>query len=262
MNIEEVCHHVMTSKEVIVPKNAAFIGGSTDDFLSVGCAVFRELVHSTQLNPDSRVLDIGCGLGRVAYPLAYYLKNGRYVGLEVVKDSVEFCQKNIAPIAAPNVDFEFIHTDIHNTFYNSSAKDDLINYNFPDLGEFDVVFMSSVCTHLINEDLLHYFKLVQKWTRSGGDFLATWFLIDNLAKEQLLNPINSVTLNFDLTSEGPDYFLKGQNKSTAAVAYDIDYVLALYEAHSFKISSSYLGPWSGVKRHIGAYQDLIVARKN
>ena len=263
MNIEELCQHVMTSKEVIIPKNAALIGGSRDNFLSVGCDIFRELVRSTQLNPNSKVLDIGSGLGRVAYPLAYYLENGHYVGLEVIKDSVDFCQKNILPLTAPNSHFEFIHTDIHNTFYNPSAKSNLTHYNFPDLGEFDVVFMSSVCTHLINEDLQHYFKLIQKWTRSGGDFMATWFLIDSLAKEQLLNSINSTTLPFDLSGEGPDYFLKGQNKSTGAVAYDMDYVLALYKSHSFDtISNMYLGPWSGIKRNVGAFQDLIVARKS
>ncbi len=263
MDIEELCQHVMTSKEVIVPKNAALIGGSRDNFLSVGCAVFQELTRSTQLSPDSRVLDIGSGLGRVAYPLACYLKDGHYVGLEIVKDSVDFCQENIVPLTGPNSHFKFIHTDIHNTFYNPSAECELANYSFPDLGEFDVVFMSSVCTHLNNEDLLHYFKQIQQWTRSGGDFLATWFLVDDLAREQLLNPIKSHALPFDLSGKGPDYFLKNQDKSTAAVSYDVDYVLDLYKSHSFStISTMYLGPWSGVERQIGAFQDLIVARKD
>ena len=263
MHIEELCQHVMTSKEVIVPENAALIGGTRDNFLSVGCAVFSELIRSTQLSPNSRVLDIGSGLGRVAYPLAYYLKDGHYVGLEIVKDSVDFCQKNIIPLTAPNSHFEFIHTDIHNTFYNPSAEYELANYNFPDLGEFDVVFMSSVCTHLNNEDLLLYFKHIQQWTRSGGDFLATWFLVDDLAREQLLNPNKSHALPFDLSGKGPDYFLKNLGKSTDAVSYDVDYVLDLYKSHSLStISTMYLGPWSGVERQIGAFQDLIVARKD
>ena len=37
------------------------------------------------LKPEHRVLDIGCGVGRVALPLTRYLTSGTYDGFDIVK---------------------------------------------------------------------------------------------------------------------------------------------------------------------------------
>ena len=132
MNVNALCEVIMSSDKIVIPDNAEFTGGSRQDFLSVGCSVFRELVRTTALTPSSRVLEIGSGLGRVAYPLALYLKDGHYTGLEIVKNSVEFCARHVTPLAAPTSRFEFIHLDVHNEFYNPDAKTRLADYAFPE----------------------------------------------------------------------------------------------------------------------------------
>jgi SAM-dependent methyltransferase len=68
------------------------------EFVSVGrefTGYFRNLGH---LRPDQRVLDIGCGPGRMAIPLTSFLSaDGSYEGVDAWSDAVEWCEKNITP---------------------------------------------------------------------------------------------------------------------------------------------------------------------
>lgn len=258
MNLDALCELIVSSDRIVVPGNAELTGGSRDDFLSVGCSVLRELVRTTALTPGSRVLEIGSGLGRIAYPLTFYLSNGQYVGLEIVKQSVDFCAQHVAPLAKAR--FDFLHVDIHNEFYNPASEKRLADYVFPELGEFDVVFMSSVCTHLNDQELDIYLDKAAQWTRRGGDFWATFFLIDSSVECQLAEYRSETSLPFDLSSQGPDYYLDSR-RSTVAVAYRTDYIRSLYSAHGFSLKSLDLGVWSGAKRNYAGYQDLIVATK-
>src|SRR5579862_1080583 len=63
------------------------------DFLAIGDEFFGYFNALADLKPDERVLDIGCGTGRMARPLAGYLKKGSYYGIDIVKSSVEWCQQ-------------------------------------------------------------------------------------------------------------------------------------------------------------------------
>ena len=89
MDFEALRQRIVSSDKILVPDNAAFTGGTREDFVDVGCAVLGDLI-ARGLKPDSRVLEIGSGLGRIAYPMTFFLDEGEYVGLEIVKDSVEF----------------------------------------------------------------------------------------------------------------------------------------------------------------------------
>src|SRR5690349_11468468 len=55
------------------------IGG---DFDAIGI-LERELLIQQGLHPDGCVIDVGCGSGRLARPLAEYLQ-GSYLGIDVV----------------------------------------------------------------------------------------------------------------------------------------------------------------------------------
>lgn len=260
MNLDALWRRIMSCDKIVVPDNAAFTGGCRDDFLTVGCSIVSDLIRTTGLTPSSKMLEIGSGLGRIAYPLAFYLEDGHYVGLEIVQDSVAFSARHVTPLSAPGARFDFVHIDIHNEFYNPSAAKRLAEYVFPELGQFDVVFMSSVCTHLNDKELRLYLERAAQWTRYDGDFWATFFLVDRAAERRLLHQKASSSLPFDLSSAGPDYYLD-DNRSTVAVAYRVDYVRSLYADYALSIQSLDLGTWSGVNRDYGGYQDLVVAKR-
>jgi SAM-dependent methyltransferase len=64
------------------------------------------------LRSDSNVLEIGCGLGRTAFPLRYALiGGGTYDGFEIAAEKVQFLRRTFEP-TYPN--FRFHRADVYN----------------------------------------------------------------------------------------------------------------------------------------------------
>ena len=57
-----------------MPRGLSFVG--CGDFEQIGREYLGHFKELGGLRPDSRVLDIGCGIGRMAIPLMDYLDNG------------------------------------------------------------------------------------------------------------------------------------------------------------------------------------------
>lgn len=148
------------------------VGGG--DFRKIGEDLAALLIRHG-LRPDHRVLDIGCGVGRVAIPLTRYLTSGTYDGFDVVKRSIRWCRRNLTP-AHPN--FRFALADVYNSHYNRRGIS-ASQYRFPYAGaSFDFVFATSVFTHLDPAAARNYLREAQRVLRPGGTFLATFFLLD------------------------------------------------------------------------------------
>ncbi len=66
------------------------IGGEFDAMGSIQC----DLLIANGLAPDGFVIDIGCGSGRLARPLAAYLdERGSYLGTDVVPDLLDYARR-------------------------------------------------------------------------------------------------------------------------------------------------------------------------
>src|SRR5438045_2254960 len=76
------------------PMRLRFVGAG--DFRAVGDEMVNLLTNVGGLQPGDRVLDIGCGAGRVALPLTRVLTS-TYDGFDVVKFAVRWCQRNLTP---------------------------------------------------------------------------------------------------------------------------------------------------------------------
>jgi methylase of polypeptide subunit release factors len=74
----------MLKKEnpMVPPQWKIFVGGG--DFEAIGKTFFHYFRELGQLKPDEKVLDLGCGQGRMAIPLTSYLQSGQYGGLDTV----------------------------------------------------------------------------------------------------------------------------------------------------------------------------------
>ncbi|NIP28414.1 MAG: class I SAM-dependent methyltransferase, partial [Phycisphaerae bacterium] len=73
------------------------------------------LVQHAGLAPNSDVLEIGCGCGRVAFPMAVFLEGGTYTGADIEEVSLESCRKN-AFLASRHMHFDLLN--VHNAEYN------------------------------------------------------------------------------------------------------------------------------------------------
>ena len=163
----------------LVPPRRLQLSVGEGDFGAIGDEFLSHLVGRCGLKPDDRVLDVGCGIGRLARPLAGYLSiDGAYAGFDVSADAIAWCTRRYRHY--PN--FHFVHADVRNARYNPAGTAAAVEYQFPfDDGAFDVVVLMSVLTHLTADETLHYLGQVRRVLARGGRMLATVFVLDDEA---------------------------------------------------------------------------------
>jgi SAM-dependent methyltransferase len=234
-------------------RDSIFVGGM-DDFIAVGdefVCLFREVGG---LQPDECVLDVGCGIGRMALPLTKYLNaQSRYEGFDIVKEGIDWCTANITP-RFPN--FHFQLADVYNKYYLLDGHYKASEYRFPfkDAG-FDFVFLTSVFTHMLPADVEHYLSEITRVLKPGGRCFATFFLW-NAEAPQL---IAAGKAHFQFQHERGVYRVQQADRPEAAVCYDEDYVLNMFEQQQLTVQVK-PGAWSGRTQFLSG-QDLIIARK-
>src|SRR5689334_20530593 len=80
----------------VPPKERNFVGDG--DYKAIGIEFLRHFVRLGGLRSTDRVLDIGCGIGRMALPLTLWLDpaKGTYEGVDVVADGIAWCEETIS----------------------------------------------------------------------------------------------------------------------------------------------------------------------
>lgn len=84
-------------------------------FKAVGKLAVSRFVRECNLKPSETILDVGCGVGRIAIPLTSYLKTGRYEGFDIIPNSIDWCCQHISP-QYPHFQFKLL--DIYNPTYH------------------------------------------------------------------------------------------------------------------------------------------------
>ena len=234
----------------VAPGYGGLIGEG--DFDAVGqefLAYFRDLGH---LEPTERVLDIGCGLGRMAAPLTTYLTSGTYRGFDVARLGVESCKRRF--VSFPQ--FGFDHVDVFNGKYNPKGKVRPSEFGFPYAdAEFDFAFACSVFTHMLSADVERYLRETARVLEPGGRFLATWFLITPESSTLIEQRQSEIAF----AERCGDVWLADAREPETAVAYELTLVRDLYDRAGLEIEEPIRhGTWpDGVGL---SYQDLVIAR--
>jgi hypothetical protein len=71
-------------------------GGGREGFLRVGFEFLGHIIHKLNLSTLSRVLDMGCGAGQMAYALAHYrVSNAVNEGFDVCEESIDWANREI-----------------------------------------------------------------------------------------------------------------------------------------------------------------------
>lgn len=130
------------------------------------------------LLPSSRVLDIGCGCGRIAAALTRRLSaDGSYDGFDVARAPVEWCQRAITS-RFPN--FRFVWADTFSRRYNPASEDGAPTSRFPyPDNQFDLVFAGSVYTHMLPDEVAQYLRETNRVLKPGGRSLSTFCLLND-----------------------------------------------------------------------------------
>lgn len=149
-------------------------------FESFGKILAEELANRSGLNRDSKVLEIGCGCGRFAFGLSDVLEDGAYTGIDIDAPSIVSAKNNTF---LQRKKFRFEHLDVHNAEYNPTGKVSANEYRFEfDDNSFDVVFLVSVFTHMLPDDVKNYIKEIGRMLKPGGHLMFTTFVMDSGTK--------------------------------------------------------------------------------
>lgn len=107
--------HLAGNRFMPVPPPALMFCGD-GDFRAIGAEFLERLVEDAGLEPGHRVLDIGCGIGRLALPLTQYLDEaGSYDGVDPVEAGIAWCRNTVTPVY-PRARFH--HIDMEHPLYN------------------------------------------------------------------------------------------------------------------------------------------------
>jgi len=239
---------------LVPPKGKIFIGRG--DFEKTGNTFFEYFKKYGQLTPQSHILDVGSGIGRMAVPFTKFIdKNGVYNGFDIVKQGVEWCSENITA-KFPN--FTFTWTPLKNDLYNLDTKDNASQFKFPYQDNYyDFVFLTSVFTHMLPNDVENYISEIKRVLKRDKTFFASFFILDEESEQSMfVKGSKSFKYNFG------NYSVMDKNVMEANVAYKKDYIYNLLESHGLEITHFMRGYWSGaVPSGINEHQDHIIFKK-
>ncbi|PIQ75854.1 hypothetical protein COU78_01850 [Candidatus Peregrinibacteria bacterium CG10_big_fil_rev_8_21_14_0_10_49_24] len=141
-----------------------------DGVYDLGQQEVQELFNKGIVSEGDSILDIGCGIGRLAVHLAQ--RNVTYVGIDPIRKCIEFAHESFADY--PNCSFH--HIDLQNSFYNLSGTDPaLLRLPLKD-ASFDAVLAVSLFTHFESSaECQRYVREVHRVLRERGSFYSTWF---------------------------------------------------------------------------------------
>jgi len=246
-------HRNVMGRSHLPPWSLRYYVGAPHDFESIGAEFMVYLKLLLRLRPDERLLDIGCGCGMMALQLRGYLsQTGRYVGMDISRRAIDWCQRHITP-TCPN--YHFVHADIRNPRYNpiGSMLPEAYRFPFSD-GEFDLVLLKSVFTHMRPAEAAHYLREIARLSSPSGRCLATFFLLNPEQAARAASGLNRIDFRF--SGEG-EYRYAYPEMPERAIAYPEDALRTWAASSGLKVEEVYFGTWSGRPDGL-SYQDLVV----
>lgn len=270
---QELKHQIRRGVDMITPKHRQLTGMFPDEAklpipppeyqAKVGAVgvfhdvplVFLARMNMAGLKPADRVLEIGCGVGRVARYLCDYLDDdGQFEGFDILPELITWCQENITP-SYPN--FHFRSTPLRNDAYNpNDSLPSASEFVFPyEDDQFDFVAANSVFTHLLPDAAANYVREAGRVLRPGGIACTTWFLLDDDGyTTPFAGPLRPIPVQQWIRQEPGDHAVFDLQNPEAGIAYTADAIRDMFKDAKLDVQE----PLHHGYRRI---QDLVIATK-
>lgn len=201
-------------------------------------AGLRGELLSRGLRPEHRVLDIGSGIGTLALGLIDYLSGG-YDGVDIHREAVTWCQRNITPA---NPAFRFAHADLVSRAYNPRGVIPAASYRFPFADRsFDYIFLASVFTHMLPDDVVHYVEEISRLLTPGGVCVASYFLLNDETRAGVDR--GESFMSFRVSHPSGVCRLHDVSVPEAAIAFEESFIRNIHMRAGLKIADVRRGFW-------------------
>jgi len=230
----------------------SFMDYSGGGFVPIGNHLVQLMRTRAGLADGMVVVDIGCGIGRMAVAMSKRLREIRYVGFDVVNYGILWCRKRFSVLPG----YRFVHADIFNTFYNPRGSEAGSSYRFPvSDSTADFVCATSVFTHMPASEVTHYLRETSRCMKRGAKAYFTAFILDQESRGQI--ETNLTLLTFRQEHQGA--YVETPDEPDLAVAYDESAFEAMVVRSGLEVVAFYPGNWR--KLPYEDFQDAYVLAK-
>lgn len=218
------------------------------------------LLDQAGVTSNERVLDIGCGCGRLAAPLTQHLgPKGTYMGVDIVAGLVDFGNRHITK-AYPN--FNFVTLDQSNPAYDR-IRHEGISRVIRSLDEacepstVDLCIATSLFTHLDADMARVTLAAMSRLMAPDGRAFITMFLIDPAVRTLISQGRSAYQFEH---SHSKGVYAQKADRPLEALAFDAGHFGQLLMEQGLYIERALYGSWPGRPYHVSG-QDILVIRK-
>jgi SAM-dependent methyltransferase len=202
--------------------------------------IFKNL-KKAGLRKDSKVLEIGCGIGTVSHLILKYIKDGSFVGLDISPESIKAAQK----FNAFHPKAEFLVNDMSN--FSHSTK-------------FDFIVFPDVLEHIPVSQHAHIFKTVSELSAPDAVILINipepnfldWMRIHQPQNLQIIDQALSMQ---DLLNNSYPYGFKLYSMNPYHLHYDHPDYLCIILKKNMGVDNISLRPY--LKRGVESFMSKI-----
>ncbi|MBO0757308.1 MAG: class I SAM-dependent methyltransferase [Bradyrhizobiaceae bacterium] len=250
----------MTPVQLPLPPESlrVWVGPFSDPHLfeRSGDEMAQSIVRLCRLSPGSRILEVGCGCGRLARALASYLgPAGSYEGFDIVHALVDWCKRHLE---SPLPNFRFSLADIQAPGYNPAGVVAASAYRFPfAAGEFDAAVVSSVFTHMLAGEIENYITQLGRVLKPGAHMFITVLLFD----EEAMRAVAQNATAFHFRHPVGPCMTFDRNCPREGIACPEAWLIDVLRHNGFGIGSIQRGNWRQL-RSCEVSHDIVVARRD
>lgn len=218
------------------------------------------LATQAGLGSGDRVLDIGCGCGRLAAAFTQHIgPHGLYCGVDIIAGLVDFANRHITP-RYPT--FTFLTLDRSNPGYDQWRHDGTSRTIATleaacEPGSMTLVVATSLFTHLDTAMAREALAAAARALAPDGRALISLFLLD--AGTRALINRGAAAFRFE-HPHTPGVFVHDKANPTGALAFEHDHFIDLLTEAGLYVERLLCGNWPGRRHHVSG-QDILVVRK-